>query len=287
MARLNVQGLARRDPGLMKSILSPPGYTTVSIDLASGEPTVTTHYSQDRNYKMACFDMVGKAPYYENGILQIDDIYLQTASVSPIGRKAVDTLWQQDWSGKTFPQQWLEDPEVIKKAYKDGRAFHKILCLGLSYGMGSQKMVNSAYEKGYALDLDTAKKFKRVYWDLYEGVKQFVEFCGDMRKRDGCIINEFGYRGICEPHKSFNFWIQSSVSGILHVFTRLLMHELPQGCRYITCVHDELLIAVPDELLQEAFQAKERATQQLNDTLDWSVNIRTGWVPGKTWYEAK
>lgn len=287
MARLNPQGLARRDKGLLSTMLAPPGMTLASIDLSAGEPTVTTHYSQDRNYKMACFDMVGKAPYYENGILQIDDIYLQTASVSPIGKKDVDALWAKDWNGKTFSEQWLRDSEVIKKAYKEGRAFHKILCLGLGYGMGAQKMVNSAYEKGYALDIDTAKKFKNVYWDLYKDVRKFVKTCENMIKRDGHIVNEFGYRGTPPDFKAFNFWIQSSVSGIMHVFTKYLMHELPQGSRYYACVHDELIIAVPDDYVKEAFKAKERATILLNDTLEWSVDIRTGWVLGKNWYEAK
>lgn len=286
MARLNVQGLARRDPGLMRSIITDPGFTTVSIDLSAGEPTCTTHYSQDRNYKMACFDMVGKAPYYENGILQIDDIYMQVASVSPIGRKDIEDLWNRDWNGRTFAQQWVEDSEVIKKAYKDGRAFHKILALGLGYGMGGAKMVSSAYEKGYTLDLATAKQFHGAYWSLYKDVKKFAETLSKMRKKNGSIVNEFGYRGVCEPHKAFNFYIQSSVSGIMHVFGRYLM-ENAKYSQYVTCIHDELLVAVPIDRLDEFKKDKDLATKQLNETLEWSVDIRTGFVSGLSWFEAK
>lgn len=75
MTKLNIQGLARGDKGLMSSMIPPPGHVFVSVDLAAGEPSVSAHYSQDRNYFDACFGMVGKEPYYDGDLLRCDDIH--------------------------------------------------------------------------------------------------------------------------------------------------------------------------------------------------------------------
>ena len=285
-ARLNVQGLARRDPGLMTCIKSDPGFTTVSIDLAAGEPTVTSHFSQDKNYMYACFDGVGKRPEYRNNILMLDDIYLMCMSTSPIGSAKMREMFNKRWPAGSFADQWLADSEVIKKALKVDRQVHKALALGLSYGMGARKMCKTLYEQGHILEEADAKKFKTAYWQLFSGVKKFAERLGKVAEADGYIVNPFGYRLIVEPHKAFNAFIQSSVSGILHVFTAKLMAAAPYAL-FITCIHDELLVDVPDDMVEQFRKDKDLATASLNVDLKWSVEIRTGFAPGKTWYEAK
>lgn len=288
--KLNAQGLARRDKGLMSCILSGKDKTTVSIDLSAGEPSVTSHFSQDRNYLYACFEGVGKVPKYRGGILQIDDIYLMTMSVSPIGADKMREAFNAKWPAGSFQDQWMVDPEVIKTALKRDRQIHKILALGLGYGMGAKKMVKQMYDQGYILELKNAKAFHRAYWALFSGVKKFSEMLSNRIERDGYLINPFGYRLTPEPHKAFNYFIQSSVSGIMHVFTAKLMAAAPDA-EFITCVHDELLIDVPNgedgKGLERFRQAKDRATDSLNEDLNWSVKIRTGFAPGKNWYEAK
>jgi hypothetical protein len=128
--RLNAQGLARRDKGLMDKIVSEPGRTLVSIDLSAGEPSVTANFSNDTNYRWATLDGVGKAPKYVNNVLMIDDIYLMTASASPMFSDTIREAFDRDWDGKTFVEQWLADSEAIKGALKKTRQISKILCLG-------------------------------------------------------------------------------------------------------------------------------------------------------------
>lgn len=130
MAKLNPQGLARGDKGLMSSMIPPPGHVFVSVDLAAGEPSVSAHYSQDKNYYDACFGMVGKEPYYDGDLLRCDDIYIMTMSRSPIGKHKVRALFEGGVNGVPFVEQWMLDKEVIqKKALKKERALHKAMCL--------------------------------------------------------------------------------------------------------------------------------------------------------------
>lgn len=284
--RVNVQGLSRRDAGLMTCITPDPGYTTVSIDLASGEPTVTSHFSQDRNYMYACFDGVGKVPEYRNNILMLDDIYLMAMSISPIGAVKAREAFYKKWPAGSFQDQWLADAEVIKTALKKDRQIHKMLALGLSYGMGANKMCKQMYDAGFQLSVSDAKTFKNAYWHLFSGVKKFANRLTKIIEDDGYVVNPFGYRLTPQAHKGFNAFIQSSVSGIMHVFTAKLMAAAPYG-RFVTCIHDELLIDVPSDRLDEFKKDKEIATKSLNDDLNWSVNIRTGFAVGSNWYEAK
>lgn len=286
MARLNVQGLARKDKGLLSTILCDPGNILVSEDFSAGEPTVTTHFSGDTNYRWACFDGVGKAPEYRNGVLMIDDIYLMCMSVSPIGRDKMREAFNMKWGGLSFQDQWLKDPEVIKSFLKAERQFHKILALGLGYGMGAKKMVNSAYEKGYLLDFQTAKRFHAAYWQLFSGVKRLADNLAAKVERDGWLLNPFGYRLTPEPRKAFNYFIQSSVSGAIHLYGAQLKAYAPYA-NIITCIHDEFLIECPEACVEELRHDSQLATDALNRGLGWSVNIRTGFAPGKDWYSAK
>lgn len=130
-ARLNCQAMARRDPLLMKCIVPLDGHVFVSVDLTSGEPSVTSEYSKDTNYIYACFGGIGKVPYYENGLLMCDDIYVMNMSKSPLHAQLVrDTFDNFVHEGRNFQEQWLVDKEVItKKRLGKARETEKMLCI--------------------------------------------------------------------------------------------------------------------------------------------------------------
>ena len=52
-------------------------------------------------------------------------------------------------------------------------------------------------------------------------------------------------------------------------------------------IHDELLFQYPDELLHILKTGIDLAVDHLNEILSWDVRVKTGWVTGKTLYEAK
>jgi hypothetical protein len=289
MARLNVQGLARRDEGLMRCIGPEPGMTVVSADLGSGEPTCTAHYSTDQNYYDATFGMVGKAPYYTpQGVLKIGDIYLTTMSVSPIGRDTMRQAFNERYGGLTFAEKWLEDEEFFtKKLLKKERQLHKILALGLSYSMGPKKLVAQARNSGHALPYKTAKEFFTAYWTLFKDVKVLGERLQALFKRQGYLVNQFGYRLVPDAdYKCLNYFIQSSVSGIMHVLCEKFFALAP-WCRFITVIHDEIVFECPTDRLKEAKVLMQDAEKSLNEDLGWTVQVRVGWAEGRDWFEAK
>jgi hypothetical protein len=286
---LNVQGLARREAGLLSYVLPEDGYSFVSVDLSAGEPSVTSHYSKDKNYYAACFGMVGRAPYYDqNGILQIDDIYLMGASVAPTGKQAIRDAFEADWGGRTFSERWLRDPEEVKTKLKKTRSFHKVLMLALQYGQGPRGMVHNAYDNGLVLSLGDAQAFHHAYWHtLFPGVRVLGERLKAQLNVKKCLVNPFGYRMVPEADRlALNYFIQSSVSGLMKVleekFYAIASYALP-----VVVVHDEIIMQVPTDKLEEAKEAMRLAVESLNNDLNWSVKIRTGWQPGENLYAAK
>lgn len=286
MAKLNVQALARRSEELVGCIIPDQGNVIISIDLSAGEPTVTSEFSRDANYIDAIFNTQGKVPEYKNGILKISDLYLTVMSVSPVGKDKMKQAFEDKWPAGSFQDQWMQDPEVIKKALKSERNFHKMLCLGLGYGMGGKKMTKAAYEAGYELSLKDARQFHKIYWLLFNGIRSFADRLAEKMEKEGAIVNPFGYRYVCDPSKAYNYFCQSSVSGIMHVFGAKLFAQAPYA-KYVTTIHDEDLIEVPENMIEQFRKDTQIATDSLNADLGWSIAIRTGFAIGRNWYEAK
>ena len=286
--RLNVQGLARRDPALMSCLLADEGMTVVSADLTSGEPSVLGHFSKDPMYLYATVQGKGKAPAYNpNGVLLLDDIYLMTASVSPLGKDLMWDAFNTTYNGLRFDEQWLTDPEVIKDALSEIRKLHKMLCLALGYSMGPKKMVKQAYEQGYTITMTTAREFFNTYWNLFNKIKRLGDVLGSRFKHQGYLVNPFGFRLTPDKdYKALNYFIQSSVSSIMHILLAKFFTACPYAI-FITVIHDEVLFEVPTSKLREAKAAMDIAVTSLNTDLKWDVPIRVGWAPGKNWYEAK
>lgn len=295
--RLNPQGLARKDKPLMSALLPPPGEVFVSADLASGEPTCTAHYSQDGNYFDATFGMVGKLPHYNrDDLLKIDNLYYTVMSVSPMGRALARELFNSSYGGASFAERWVENKEYrdgsafqdwLKDQIKGQYAFHKIGTLGMGYSMGPKKFQTAAYDAGHVITFPQAKAFYGTYWGLFTGIKRFAAVCALNFKRKGALVNDFGYRLLPDKdYKAFNYWIQSTVSGIMHVLCAKFFALAPY-CTFITVIHDEVIFSCAKARVEEARKAMKEAEAWLNSQLGWRVNIRVGFAVGNNLYEAK
>lgn len=294
--RLNPQGLARKDAPLMSAIKPDPGQVFISCDLSSGEPTCTSHYSQDRNYHDATFGMVGKMPYYTStGVLKLDNVYLTVMSVSPMGKTVARDLFCNSYDGYAFNKRWLDNADYhgapfqdwVKAQVKKEYALHKIGALGLSYGMRPRKFQSVAYDAGYSITMAQAEAFFTTYWNLFAGVKAFSDKCAAAFKLRGCLINDFGYRLVPDKAaKAFNYFIQSSVSGILHVICADFFTRAPY-CTFLLVIHDEVIFGCPAGRVEEARIAMKEAEEALNVMLNWRVRVRIGFKTGNNMYEAK
>ncbi len=293
--KLNPQGLARKDKGLMSSIVPDPGHVFVSCDLSSGEPTVTTHYSGDKNYYDACFGMVGREPCFnDRGVFKIDNLYLTVMSQSPMGRERLRDLVTTEYDGESFATRWNGNAsyrgapfqDYAKAQIKAEYAFHKMGTLGMGYGMGPRKFQTTAYDAGYVISFAEAKAFFNTYWSLFPGIRALADRLEAAYAEKGYLVNDFGYRLLPDkPYKAFNYFAQSSVSGIMHVLCAQFFALAPY-CTFLFVIHDEIIFSCPEERKDEARIAMTQAEEALNKMLNWRVRVRVGFKVGRTLYEA-
>lgn len=294
--RLNPQGLARKDRPLMSAIQPDAGHVFVSCDLSSGEPTCTAHYSQDGNYYDATFGMVGKAPYYtDGGLLKIDNLYYTVMSVSPMGRALARDLFKNAYSGVPFAERWQCNDDYqgkpfqdwLKDQIKDQYAFHKIGTLGMGYSMGPRRFQAAAYDAGHVVSFAQAKAFYETYWTLFGNLRTFAKRTAHVVKTKGYLVNDFGYRLLPDKdYKAFNYFIQSSVSGIMHVLCNSFFTLAP-FCTFLLVIHDEVIFSCPEGRVEEARAVMKKAEETLNNMLKWRVRVRVGFAVGHNLYEAK
>ena len=278
---LNLPAMARRDEEFMTCWQADPGYSFVSQDVVSLEPSVTAHFTRDKRYCWATVDGIGKKPYYDGTILMIDDIYLMTASQLP----PTAALIRKAWDTGLF-ETWLQDPEGVKKCLKAPRSFAKVCALGLGYGMGAKKLQKTCEEFGTVLTFAEAKEVRAAYWRLFSGLRAFADTLQWRIEKEGVITNPFWYRITPEPHKAFNAYIQSTASGVLDLYCLLLFNDAPDF-KFVTIIHDEVIFQIPDERIKDLAALTDMVCKDLNETLNWTVPIRFGTVISKTFKEFK
>jgi hypothetical protein len=297
--KVNLPALARNHSGFMKCWLPDPGMVFVSQDVVSLEPSITAELSGDPMYRYATLDGIGQKPYYKNGVLMISDIYLMAASVFPPTREAMRRMFDETMpTGLSFADQWLVDDEVCKNyTKKQARNFAKTACLGIGYGMGWRKFQKTAEEAGVHLNeqkskvgmhlsVQDAKATIKQYWDLFSGLKALRDHLSWEAKKNGFIVNPFGYCLTPEPHKAFNAYIQSSASGVLDVYCLKLFNTV-SDIKFCALVHDEVIYQAPIDRLDQIKTASLACEQSLNSDLGWSVPIRIGWKVARTFAEIK
>lgn len=276
---LNILALDRRDKGFMQTLLADNGRTLVSIDLVAGEPTVVANFSKDVYYNYATVSGVGKRPYWDKNRLMIDDIYLMFASCTPVGHDILKKEFSID--------EWMTNPEEVKSKLKKIRQLHKVAALGLSYTMGPKKLQKTFIEAGHYYDEETCQAIYSSYWSLFADVKQFSDKLGRAVKSNKYLLNPFGFRCYPEnPRLAFNYFCQSAVNGIMAILTMCIDEQAPYA-KLITTIHDENIYSIAEDKIEEFRKAVLVGTKELNDSINWSVPIRTGFATGKNFYDAK
>jgi hypothetical protein len=274
----------------MNKLLPDPGYIFVSSDALGCEPTIITQYTKDRMYKYFCFDGIGKEPYYEGDNLMIGDIYLGYAAKCPLFAKDMRDIFDNEkFDGKSFAEQWVIDPEVVKnhKRVKTIRKNGKWMALAFGYGLGQKSVVSKAIEAGLNVKPSDGAKCFNSYWGTFSGIKGFSNKLENHAKAIGWFSNDFGYRFTPEqPRLAFNGFIQSSVSSIFHWYGILMDHFMPEAKYVFTC-HDENIYMIPVGSEEKFKNSLELLMKEMNDTLKWDVDMRFGAVFGKDMYEAK
>lgn len=288
---LNMLAAPRRDKGYMSCLKAPEGRVFISSDLSSGEPTILAEFSRDKTYAYLTVESRGKPPFWQEKQLMLDDLYLSLLSTFPMGKDVMRHLWEKEWPAGGFVDQWLKDPEIIKASVKKLRQLSKICCLGLGYGMGATKLMQTLFDNGFDITEKECCAIHRAYWKAFPGVRAFASAQAEkVENSNGFLVNPFGYAMHCSPHKALNYTIQSSLNYVINYYIERFLEEMPSAL-FVATIHDELIATIPMGSVEEAQEAQKRACLLLNKHLHeqygWIFDVSLGFAIGSNLYEAK
>ena len=170
----------------------------------------------------------------------------------------------------------------------------KAVNFGIVYGI-------SAFGLGQDLSISQkeAKEYIDAYFELYPGIKAYLDGCVEFAKEKGYTESLFGRRRPMDELKSSNFMqrsfgervaknapIQGTAADIikiamLHVAKRLEKEGLES--KLILQIHDELLVEAKES---EVEQVKQILKEEMEHAADLAVNLEIDMHVADNWYDA-
>jgi len=152
--------------------------------------------------------------------------------------------------------QGIFDVNEALNVTTEQRQIGKVINFGLIYGMSSyglQKKITAA--TGKAILLSEAEYFRKKYFELYPGV---LRYQNEMLKAE--MISTLGGRYWSEqttPLKQgaiarYNYPIQGTGAEGLKESLAILLPQLPPKWKLVAVVHDEIVLQVPQEEVDQA-----------------------------------
>ncbi len=251
----NIPVKGEEGEAIRKAFVAEEGWLLLSADYSQIELRLLAHFSGDENLKQA----------FQEG----RDIHTACAS-------------------EVFGVAPLEvTPEMRRLA--------KVINFGIAYGMSPYGL-----SKELGIDLKQAKAFIERYFERYPGVRRYMEKMVAQAREQGFVTTLLGRRRpIPDIHSreravrefaertAINTPIQGSGADIIKLAMLRLDQALrKQGLRsrLLLQVHDELLLEVPEEELEQTAPLVRKVMEEVYP-LEVPLEVHLAW--GKNWAEAK
>lgn len=232
-----------------RAFIAPPGMCLLAVDYSQIELRIMAH--------------VSKEPTLLSAFEQEQDIHAATAAI--VHNIPIDQVTKQQ------------------------RGFAKRVNFGLLYGMGAFRLARDS-----DLTLAQANDFIKTYFDRLPRVQEYLDHAKQLAYDMGYLTTLFGRRrsfpGLHEANRNvrmqaereaINMPIQGTAADIFKQAMISVAPELPRlNARLILQVHDELVLEVPEDRVQEAAQVVVRVMEgvaQLDAPLRANAASGTNW----------
>jgi DNA polymerase-1 len=243
---------------IRRGFITEPGWIFLSADYSQVELRILAHISQDETLLRA---------FREN-----QDIHTATAA-------AVYGI-------------------PVEQVTKNQRRFAKTVNFGLIYGMGPFRL---ARESG--LTLGEAETYVKRYFQQFPGIERYLEQTRQKARTDGYVETLFGRRRYFPVYRSamsaanrqavqradresVNHPIQGTAADIIK-FAMIRLHQELKAryrARLLLQVHDELLLEVPQEELDEV---RSLTVDIMCDAFELDAPLKVEAEVGANWLELK
>lgn len=240
----------------LRKVFKPrEGYMFIDADYSQIELRVFAHISKDENMINA----------FKNG----NDIHSEVAS-KVFGKKIDD---------------------VTSEERTKAKAVNFGIVYGISdFGLGEQLHISRK----------EAKEYIEQYLEKYNGIKEYMKQIDEEAKENGYVSTIFGRRRNIPELKSQNFMVRQfgsraalnmPIQGTAADIMKLAMIEVNKKIeqkrlksRIVLQVHDELLLEVPNEEIEEAIELLKNSMENI---VELSVPLITDVTKSEDWYGCK
>jgi len=185
-----------------------------------------------------------------------------------------------------------KQPDEIKKSERQSA---KIANFGLLFGAGAGTLLKQAIAQyGVEWTEEEAKTIVNQWHAAYPGLRKWQLETGE--RQTGAIFTKSGRRRLCLTERSGKFTtrINTEVQGTAGDITKGALVRLwkylkayPGEARLVGCVHDEILLEVKDEFVDQWKERLVKAMENAGKALITSVPISAEVDAGPTWAYAK
>lgn len=154
-----------------------------------------------------------------------------------------------DTAAKLFGKSYGEVIQGIEAGITEithSRVISKEINFAIIYGAGYKRLVESVAKYGVRINVEEAKRFRFRYFDIYPGVKRFIDKVQRTVRQRGYIFNCFGRHKRVPANKAYvgvNYLIQGITAdmlkaGKMKVREYIKTHNLKS--KIVLAVHDEI-----------------------------------------------
>lgn len=236
-----------------RAFIAPPGMQLLAVDYSQVELRIMAH--------------VSKEPTLLEAFEQGQDIHAATAAIV-----------------HNIP---------IEAVTKNQRSFAKRVNFGLLYGMGAFRLARDS-----ELTLAQANEFIKTYFDRLPNVQVYLDRAKQIAYDTGYLTTLFGRRrtfpGLHEANRNvrmqaereaINMPIQGTAADIIKKAMIELAPKLPAlGAHMILQVHDELVLEVPEDRVQDAARV---VVEVMEAACALDAPLRTNAAAGTNWRDVE
>jgi len=275
-----------------KYLIVEDDWEIMSTDYLSLEPTILACLSNDPVLKYATYEGQGKEPFFKDGVLWIDDIYVSAAYSASFMRREIED--------KLDLTNWVKNSDAEKKKIKFIRSLSKTIVLASNYGASALKVQQTVREQlKVTIPLKDIKTFQESYWSTFAVAAQYKRHLEQKVLKDGYIINLGGFPltfydrpgGVIQgEHKALNRVIQSSAAVCMKLLLYFIYPMIRNRNDIIPLVsdwHDASWFKIRKGIEEEVKQIILKALEQVNETLKLPLKLRLDFNIGESFYHAK
>jgi len=176
----------------------------------------------------------------------------------------------------------------LEDVQKADRQLAKAVNFGLIYGMSPNRFKDYAESSyGVKMSQEEANKFHRAYFDHYTGITEWHNHAKKRRPRETrtrsrrrAVFDSFAFT------KALNYPVQGTSADITKESLARLPGELREAGidgKVVMCVHDEIIIEIPEEKSEEALNLLVRVMEQAGERYLLNIPCIAEGAVGESW----